>query len=135
MMEIVLEGGKYTYRCADNGAQTVHRHGELWRDFTGDKFIYRMAAKIEQLQDENAALKEELELMKREVRMKADENQAIYEQLAAAQKDAERYRWLRADSRPAAWRLEYWVGYWECSTFGDDLDAAIDKELAKCTTS
>lgn len=55
--------------------------------------------------------------------------------LAALLKDAERYRWLRADSRPAAWRLEYWVGYWECSTFGDDLDAAIDKELAKCTTS
>ncbi len=59
------------------------------------------------------------------------ENAVLKENLASAQKDAERYRWLRADSRPAAWGLEYWVGYWECSTFGDDLDAAIDKEIAK----
>jgi Lon protease-like protein len=45
---------------------------------------------------ENAALKAELELMKREVRMKADENQAIYGQLAAAQKDAFRAGMLAA---------------------------------------
>lgn len=48
-MEINLLEGKYTYRYKD-GFQTVDRYGENWRDITGDKFIYCMAARIKELE-------------------------------------------------------------------------------------
>ena len=49
-MRIDLEGGKYTYVLNDDepGSQYVLRYGEPWRDLIGDKFVYCMAAKIEE---------------------------------------------------------------------------------------
>ena len=44
-----FENGKYTY-IFDNGEQYALRNGEPWRDLTGDKFIYCMAAELETLQ-------------------------------------------------------------------------------------
>lgn len=46
---IELEGGKYSY-VYTNGKQTVLRHDEEWRDLTGDKFVYAMAARIAELE-------------------------------------------------------------------------------------
>ena len=48
-MNIILEDGKYEYHCKD-GEQYALRNGEPWRDLTGDKFIYCMAARIGQLE-------------------------------------------------------------------------------------
>ena len=39
---INLENGKYTY-VHEEGRQYVLRHGEQWRDLTGDKFTYLLA--------------------------------------------------------------------------------------------
>ena len=49
-MRIDLEDGKYTYVLNDDesGSQYALRHGAPWRDLTGDKFVYCMAAKIEE---------------------------------------------------------------------------------------
>lgn len=50
-IRIVLEDGKYTYvRDEEKGAQHALRYGQPWRDLTGDKFIYCLAAKVEELQ-------------------------------------------------------------------------------------
>jgi len=51
--EITLENGKYTH-VFDNttGEQTILRHGEHWRDETGDGFILAMAQEIEDLRKE-----------------------------------------------------------------------------------
>jgi hypothetical protein len=47
---IDLMDGKYTYIRWDNGSSEVLRHGEKWRDVTGDNLIYAMACMIEDLQ-------------------------------------------------------------------------------------
>jgi len=43
-MRIDLEDGKYTYLLDDIGGQQALRYGEPWRDLTGDKFVYGLAA-------------------------------------------------------------------------------------------
>lgn len=54
---IELEGGKYTYVSHDDGRQYALRHGEHWRDFIGDKFVYCMASEVAELRLQNAALR------------------------------------------------------------------------------
>ena len=56
-MEIKLDDGKYTY-IFENGEQYALRYGEFWRDLTGDKFVYCLAAKIEELEDQIRQFKE-----------------------------------------------------------------------------
>lgn len=53
VQEITLENGKYTH-VFDNttGKQTILRHGEPWRDETGDGFTLAMAQEIEDLRKE-----------------------------------------------------------------------------------
>ena len=52
-MKIELQQGKYIYKFDENsGRQEIYRHGELWRDETGDGFLLAMAQKIEELEDE-----------------------------------------------------------------------------------
>lgn len=48
-MRVEIEDGKYTYQFHPDGRSEVLRYGEPWRDVVGDKFIYCMAAEIEQL--------------------------------------------------------------------------------------
>lgn len=50
-MRVVIEDGKYTY-VNENGSASVLRYDEHWRDVTGDKFIYCMAAEIETLREQ-----------------------------------------------------------------------------------
>lgn len=54
--KIDLDDGKYTY-ILDNGKQYVLRYDEPWKDLTGDKFIYSMACKIEDLENQIKSLK------------------------------------------------------------------------------
>lgn len=57
---IELEGGKYTYVCDNNGKQEALRYGEPWRDLAGDKFVYCLAYRANELQEQNKSLVEAL---------------------------------------------------------------------------
>lgn len=62
---IELDDGKYTY-VFDGGNQYALRHGEEWRDLTGDKFVYCMGAEIETLRAQLKVAQDELEAVKDE---------------------------------------------------------------------
>lgn len=47
MKTLKLEDGKYEIRRHDNGSMDALRHGEPWRDLTGDKLIGAMFDEIE----------------------------------------------------------------------------------------
>lgn len=59
MVKIDLNDGKYTY-VMDNGKQYALRYSEPWRDLVGDKFVYAMACKIQDLEDEIKSLKKDM---------------------------------------------------------------------------
>lgn len=68
MTKIELMDGKYTYINHKDGRQEALRYGEPWRDLVGDKFVHAMAEEIEsliaklvELQEENARLREDAE--------------------------------------------------------------------------
>lgn len=48
---IDLLDGKYQYHF-DGGKQTITRHGEAWRDETGDSVLLAMAQRIQELEEE-----------------------------------------------------------------------------------
>lgn len=53
-MKIELDDGKYTY-VNDAQGQRALRYGEPWRDLTGDNFVYCLAARIEELEQQLAS--------------------------------------------------------------------------------
>lgn len=55
-VKIELDDGKYTYVLHADGRQHALRHGELWRDLVGDKFVYCLAAHAEELREQNEKL-------------------------------------------------------------------------------
>lgn len=57
MTETTVADGKYTIRHGQGGHVHVLRHGESWRDATGDKFTLSCAQEIEALRAEVVALK------------------------------------------------------------------------------
>ena len=57
-MRVSVEGGKYTYVVTETNSHVL-RYGELWRDATGDKFTYCMAAEIESLREQVEKLRKE----------------------------------------------------------------------------
>ncbi len=57
-MRVSVEDGKYTYVITETNAHVL-RYGELWRDATGDKFTYCMAAEIESLREQVEKLTKE----------------------------------------------------------------------------
>ena len=61
MRRIDLENGKYTYVFEDSGRQYALRHGESWRDLTGDKFVFCLAYRVHELEEEVAQLKARLD--------------------------------------------------------------------------
>ena len=62
-MRVSVEGGKYTYVITETNAHVL-RYGELWKDATGDKFTYSMAAEIESLREQVEKLTKELSVLK-----------------------------------------------------------------------
>lgn len=61
-VKIELDGGKYTYVLHPDRRQHALRHGELWRDLVGDKFVYSLAARAEELREQNDKLVEALRM-------------------------------------------------------------------------
>lgn len=55
-LKIELADGKYTYVLHEDGRQHALRHGEIWRDLVGDKFVYSLAARAEELRELNEKL-------------------------------------------------------------------------------
>lgn len=45
-----LQNGKYTYVFQDDGQQYALRHGEQWRDLTGDNLTLALGQRIEALE-------------------------------------------------------------------------------------
>lgn len=89
---VVLEDGKYEYRFYKDGSQEALRNGEPWRDLSGDKFIYCMAAEISKLQVEVQRAYMQSEAHKAEMYAKLYAAPAVPDDVV---KDAERYRVLR----------------------------------------
>lgn len=59
LKKIELEDGKYTIlHHEEHGGITILRHGEVWRNETGDKLFLAMVHQILELQDEVEQLKE-----------------------------------------------------------------------------
>lgn len=65
-MKVTLNNGKYEY-VSENGNQAAYRYGEMWRDLTGDNFIYAMACKIKELEQERDELAAQLERLQKTV--------------------------------------------------------------------
>lgn len=61
MTEIELEKGKYTVLHEDGANFRALRHGEPWRDLTGDGLVLAMAYEIERLREAVARLSEQIE--------------------------------------------------------------------------
>ena len=96
--------GKYTVIYDfSTGQSECLRYGQPWRQLVGDKMVLAMFDRVVELQAENAALKAELKDInnalddpRTDLTLTAVEViHALKAELAAAQKDAERYRWLR----------------------------------------
>lgn len=58
---IKLENGKYEWRLHDNYSSDILRHGELWKDTTGDNFILAAMQEIVNLREELDKIYEVLE--------------------------------------------------------------------------
>ncbi len=56
-LNISVANGKYTVQMDDTGHLRALRYGHEWRDCIGDKLIYCLAAEVETLREEIAALK------------------------------------------------------------------------------
>lgn len=96
--------GKYTVIYDfSTGQSECLRYGQPWRQLVGDKMVLAMFDRVVELQAENAALKAEL---------------------AAAQKDAARYLWLRDYDN------DLWITMIEAIRVGGEaMEAAIDAAM------
>lgn len=54
---VTVCGGKYTFKQTANGATEALRHGEPWRDCTGDGLILALAQEVEHLRETIQAAK------------------------------------------------------------------------------
>lgn len=58
---VTLDGGKYSVQLHKDGEIIALRHGEKWRDCTGDNLIYYLTESIIKLIAENQKLNDELQ--------------------------------------------------------------------------
>lgn len=66
MEKLSFEDGKYQL-ILDAGKFTALRHGQPWRDLTGDKLVYTMFAEIQGLQAEIETLRTGYEATRLEI--------------------------------------------------------------------
>lgn len=59
MTKIILEDGKYTVLHENGINLRALRHGEPWRELTGDGLVLAMAQRIEELQEQLQAIESE----------------------------------------------------------------------------
>ena len=64
-IEIKLDDGKYTYILNDNEHKAL-RHGEEWRDLTGDNLVLNMGFEIESLRTQLAKANERVRELEQE---------------------------------------------------------------------
>lgn len=50
-LEVSVDNGKYTIIMKENGSMEALRHGETWRDLTGDGMVLALAQEIEELRE------------------------------------------------------------------------------------
>ncbi len=55
--QLDIDGGKYTIVC-DGATFLVRRHGDPWRDLTGDKFVYCLFAELRDCRTELSQLRD-----------------------------------------------------------------------------
>ena len=90
-MRVSVDGGKYTYVITETHSHVL-RYGELWKDATGDKFTYSMAAEIESLREQVEKLtKERDEYGRRNGRLRS-ELAELDTKLAALAEQNEKFR-------------------------------------------
>ena len=53
---VAVEDGKYTVQIGDDGSLKALRYGEPWRDLTGDKLIYCLAAELQAAREQLEAV-------------------------------------------------------------------------------
>lgn len=59
-MRVPINSGKYEYLFHPTGASVVLRHGEAWRDTTGDNLIYCLAYELNEARERIAELEAQL---------------------------------------------------------------------------
>lgn len=52
LLRVSLEYGKYTVIQTEDGRLRALRYGDEWRDLTGDKLAYALAAEVEKLRND-----------------------------------------------------------------------------------
>ncbi|BAS11817.1 hypothetical protein AHiyo8_01200 [Arthrobacter sp. Hiyo8] len=52
---VVIENGKYAVTGIETGRLEALRHGEPWRELTGDKLVLGLAQEIQELREQLAA--------------------------------------------------------------------------------
>lgn len=83
-MQIYTDGRKYeTILDEDTGRITILRHGEEWRDETGDNYILSLIHLIEQMRDDYAELHYENEANKLKFESQIDDKESEIRYLKA----------------------------------------------------
>lgn len=60
-MQVNLENNKYTLTFDElTGTLVANRYGEYWMDYSGNKFVYLLLARIVELESELALGKEDI---------------------------------------------------------------------------
>ena len=90
-MRVSVENGKYTYVITETNAHVL-RYGKLWKDATGDKFTYSMAAEIESLREQVEKLTKEWDIKEHCITQFELEDLRMQEQLAALAEQNENMR-------------------------------------------
>lgn len=60
LLDVAVDDGKYRY-AQTRGGSHVYRHGEPWRDVTGDGLICAMAGEIDALRERIMELEDTIE--------------------------------------------------------------------------
>ena len=48
LLDVEVEDGKYRVVMSETGHFRAYRHGELWRELTGDKLIFALASELDE---------------------------------------------------------------------------------------
>lgn len=127
---INLCDGKYTiiYDFATGQSECL-RYGQPWRQLVGDKMVLACFDEIVRLRAELAKERNKLEMAEAIIAGDGALITGLKNDLAAAQLDAARYRWLRDKSQPQNRNgpgLYWYLPRFMQGTKEEQLDAAID---------
>jgi predicted Ser/Thr protein kinase len=58
LIDVSVESGKYRIVMPQTGPLHAYRHGEEWRDLTGDKMVYALASELQNTREERDATRQ-----------------------------------------------------------------------------